>query len=473
MSLLDPLGAGSDAAAPVGDTAWLGALLDVEAAFTEALVDAGAAPDEARSVADAVRSAPIDLHEVAEAARSGGNPVIALVRLLGPIAEAAMPKGADFVHVGATSQDVMDTAAMLVASRAASELDASLGRTADLLATLAGEHVATPMVGRTLGQHAAPTTFGLLVAGRLDAIVTARAGLRDAIARAPLQWWGAVGTGAALAAWAGARTGDGRAVAHAARQAAAERLGLIVPVVAWHTGRAPIVEVADAFAAVTETIGAMAAQLGSLARSEIGEVTESLEAGQGGSSAMPHKHNPVTVTLLAAAARRVPGLLVGVHSGMSAEDQRPMGAWHAEWEPLRALFRIALQAASEAAALVPRLEVHEQRMQKNLVAAGTGVMSEQLSAVLAADLGKRAAFSLVADAADRAAEHGRSLGDEADALLAERGSPTAVREKARGAVGLGDVVEAAAEIVSAVVARHRSFPSMRRPASAIAQGGHR
>lgn len=409
--LLAPGRAGSPAEATTGNGAFLQAMLDAEAALTRAQASLGLAPAEAaRSVTEAAHAARFDVSDLALRARAGGNPVIPLVADL----TAAVPEAhAPYVHRGATSQDILDTAAMLVASRTLGLVLDDLDRTAQDLARLASEHRDTPLPGRTLTQHAVPTTFGLKAAGWRSLVLDARDRLIAVRRSLPAQLGGAAGSLAAFHAYAEAdgltRPDPGtRLVGAYARE-----LGLLEPALPWHTLRTPLADLSGALAFTSGALGKIAADVLVLSRTEIGELSE---GEGGGSSAMPHKANPVRSTLIAAAARRAPALAAVLYGCVAAEDERPAGAWHAEWETLRDLLRLVGGAARNATELVAGLQVHPARMREHLDLTEGLIVSERLSAFVAARLGRARAKELLTEAA-RAARGGgpglaKALADE-------------------------------------------------------------
>ncbi|WP_037772303.1 3-carboxy-cis,cis-muconate cycloisomerase [Streptomyces sp. FXJ7.023] len=398
-SLLAPGWAGSQVASATGDRAYLRALLDAEAALTRAQAAVGAAPAEAAdAVSGAADPAAFDARSLAERARAGGNPVIPLVADL--TAAGGEPYG-PYVHRGATSQDVLDTATALVAARALDLLLPDLTRTERALARLAAEHRDTPMAGRTLTQHAVPTTFGLKAAGWRTLVLDARdriTAVRDTL---PVQLGGAAGTLAALGAY-------GATDPVALTAAYARELGLRAPLLPWHTLRTPVADLAGCLAFAAGALGKIAADVLTLARTEIGEVAE---GSGGGSSAMPHKANPVRSTLIAAAARRAPQLAATLYGSLVAEDERPAGAWHAEWESLRDLLRLTGGAARDAAELTERLRVRPGVMRAHLGLTHGLIVSERLSAELAPVLGRARAKELLTELARRAYREDRPLGE--------------------------------------------------------------
>jgi 3-carboxy-cis,cis-muconate cycloisomerase len=432
--LLDPLAQGGRALELTGDAAFLAAMLDAELALARSLVDTGLSPHWMAEVCDGLAApglAAIDLVAIAAESRAGGNPVIPLVRHLSAAAEELRAGASDHLHVGATSQDILDTAAMIVARAVCGEALAQLRRLGEELAALADRHRATPMVGRTLGQHAAPTSLGLVAAAWLDGVTSAIATLAAVRAELPLQYGGAVGTREALAAAASARGGGGGAEPAAVLERLGDRLGLRVPALSWHSNRAPVLGLASALAQSVAGVGVIAVDVALLARTEVGELSEGGAPGSGGSSAMPHKRNPVTAVLVVATARRTPQLLASLYGSALSEDQRPSGAWHAEWLPLRDLERAAVAATTAAVDLVRGLEVHAHRMTANLELTAGLVSSERVSTALAAVIGKRAAFDLVERASMEAVRGGRTLRATLDGLLAEQSD--AVRAAAREA----------------------------------------
>jgi 3-carboxy-cis,cis-muconate cycloisomerase len=378
------------------DGAFLGALLDAEAALTRAQAGLGLAPDAAASAVSAVAAADLDVRSIALRARGGGNPVIPLVA---DLTAAVGTEYGPYVHRGATSQDILDTALMLVARRTLDLVLAELERTARALGRLAAAHRDTVMPGRTLTQHAVPTTFGLKAAGWRSLVLDARD--RLAVLRLPVQLGGAAGTLAAFAAFGAVDPG-------ALVAAYAGELVLAEPALPWHTLRTPIADLAGGLAFTAGALGKMAADVLTLSRTEIAEVSE---GSGGGSSAMPHKANPVAATVIAAAARRAPGLAATLYGSMVAEDERPAGAWHAEWEPLRELLRLVGGAAHNAVELVEGLRVNADAMREHLGLTHGLIVSERLAVELAPVLGRARAKELLTRAAERAVAERRPLVD--------------------------------------------------------------
>ncbi|MGF0175222.1 3-carboxy-cis,cis-muconate cycloisomerase [Streptomyces sp. Marseille-Q5077] len=393
--LLAPGWTGSPAASATGDSAYLQALLDAEAALTRAQAALGPAPAEAaRAITEAAEATRFDVRSLAERARGGGNPVIPLVA---DLTKAVGEEYGPYVHRGATSQDILDTATMLVAARTLDLVLADLDRTQQALAGLAAEHRDTAMPGRTLTQHAVPTTFGLKAAGWRSLVLDARdrvTAVRDSL---PAQLGGAAGTLAAFGTY-------GASDPTALPAAYARELGLRAPELPWHTLRTPIADLAGCLAFTAGALGKLAADVLTLSRTEVAEVAE---GSGGGSSAMPHKSNPVRSTLIASAARRAPQLAATLYGSLAAEDERPAGAWHAEWEPLRDLLRLVGGAARDAVELTGGLRVAADVMREHLDLTHGLIVSERLSAELAPVLGRARAKELLT----RLASEGRPLGE--------------------------------------------------------------
>jgi 3-carboxy-cis,cis-muconate cycloisomerase len=391
------------------DTAWLQAMLDTEAGLARALERAGLAPaGSGEAVTATARAANFELGELGELAAFAGNPVPALARAL---ARRVPQTAVSAVHRGASSQDILDTAAMLLASRAIGVVLSDLATAADAAAGLAETHRATIMIGRTSLQQAIPVTFGLVAAGWLAGMDEARQGLAAvASQRLAVQFGGVAGTLASL--------GDrGPQVA----ALLAEELGLALPVLPWHTDRLRIIDLGTALARVTAVLGKVARDVTLLAQAEVGEVREGVPAtdapgaGAGprraGSAAMPRKHNPVASVAILGCSRQVPGLLATLVAAAEQELQRAAGAWQAEWQPLTALLQLTGSAASWAAELLPSLAVDGSRMAANLAATKGLPLAEHVASLLTGVLGVAQAYDLVAEASQRAVGAGLPLRD--------------------------------------------------------------
>ena len=408
--LLSPVRAGTHAQELVSDEAWLQAMLDAEVALVRVQSRLGVVPaDAARVIAAQAQAKSFDLAALATRARESANPVVALVQALTDLVRGIDADAANYVHRGSTSQDILDTAAMLVAARSLDQTVADLDRVVAALADLALVHRLTPMAGRTMAQHAVPTTFGLKVAGWLVGVVEARSRLRQVRAGLPVQLGGAAGTLAGYLEYA--RVSDAPADPGALLAGYATELGLAAPVLPWHSLRAPIAELASALSLTTGALGKIAVDVLSMARTEVAEVAEPSAAGRGTSSAMPQKRNPVLAALIRSAALQVPAQVSVLALCQLAGDERDPGVWQAEWQPLRECLRLTGGAATLAAELAEGLQVFPDRMRDNLALTGGLIVSERVVAVLAPVLGKTEAKSLVTGAAGRAATQGRDFSE--------------------------------------------------------------
>ncbi len=354
-ALWDPIFGATAVAATTDDRAWLGALCDVEAALARACATVGLIDGATATQIEAAcaQAAAHDPGELGRQAAADGNPVIPLVRRLRvALAQAADEHAASVVHLGATSQDILDTAAMLVAHRATAVVGGGLDGAADACAVLARDHRNTAMAGRTLLQQAVPTTFGAVAAGWGEGLDRAGRRLRAVREDLAVQLGGAAGTLAALYP-------GGPAV----RAALADELGLTDPGTVWHTERVRIAELAGALGAASGAVGKIATDIVLLAQTELGEVAEGVG---GGSSAMPHKQNPIAAVTARAAAAQAPGLVATLLAAMPGELQRGAGPWHAEWAPLTALLNVAGGAAARLRVSLSGLHVDRDAMSRNL-----------------------------------------------------------------------------------------------------------
>ena len=366
-ALFDPLLGADRVADRLDDASWVAALVAVEVALSAAAAEHGVVPQaDADAIAAAAATVEIDPAELGRAAVEGGNPVIPLVRLL----RAASGAAGRSVHPGATSQDVMDTAAMLLVGWSGEIVLDDLRGAADAAARLAAAHRDTPMIARTLGQQALPTTFGLVAAGWCTGLDRARTALAVEFAHVPVQLGGAAGTLAALHP-------HGPAVA----ASLATRLGL-ADAPPWHTERTRMGVLAGALAVAAGACAKPATDVVLLSGTELGEVRE---AAPGDSSSMPHKRNPIAAITARAAARRAPAL-AAVLLGGEHEHQRAAGAWHAEWQTLTDLLRATGGAAARLRTCLEGLVVDADRMAANLPAGSpdTGHAADLCDRLLAA-----------------------------------------------------------------------------------------
>lgn len=390
--LFDGLFARGRVADEVSARAWLQAMLDFEAALARAV----APTDAAEAIAAVCVADGFDVAEIGRSAADKGTPVPGLVAAL----RSKLPDdSAAHAHRGATSQDVVDTAAMLVAHRALGPLLDDLSAAGDACASLAERYRDTPMAGRTLLQQAAPTTFGLKAAGWLTGLDDVRAELADVRANGlAVQLGGAVGTLAALG-------DDGLS----AVESVARSLELVAPPLPWHTVRTRPARLACALGTAAGVMGKIARDAELLAQTEVGEVAEGGGEGRGGSSTLPHKRNPVGAVAVSACAARAPGLVATMLASMAQEHERAAGAWQAESETLSDLLRLTGSAASALRELLEGLEVNTERMRANLDATGGLMMTESVVTALTPSLGRAQAQELVEGAVRRVLDEGLSL----------------------------------------------------------------
>jgi 3-carboxy-cis,cis-muconate cycloisomerase len=422
----------------VADESWLRAMLDVEAAIAAAEAAAGVIP---ASAADAIRAAcasvRIDLARLGEDAAASATPVVPLARAL----TAAVPgEAANYVHWGATSQDVIDTAMMLVSRRALDVLLAELDGLADACAALADRHRGTLMPGRTLLQQALPITFGLKAAGWLVAAAEAADAVRAVRSgRLAVQFGGASGTLASL----GDRGLD--VLAHLAAG-----LDLAEPVVPWHAARGRVAELALALAAAGGAAAKIALDVALLMQTEVAEVAE---GAPGGSSALPQKRNPVGAVEVDACFRGLQAQVAVLVASQRVEHERAAGAWQAEWPALSEAFRLAGGACGRARTVVEHLRVDASRMRANLDMSGGLMLAEHVAMVLAALVGRSAAQRVVQAAAGRTSAGGRPFREEllADPEVTAHLTPADVD----AALDPGGYLGSTAALVERALAAHR------------------
>ena len=387
----------------VSGRAWIGAMLEAEGALAVAQARVGLIPREAaETIVSCCDVDRFDPEEVGRRGRAQGNPVPPLVRALTEAVSGVSEDAASHVHKGATSQDIMDTAAMLVCRHALGLILTEIEEIAAACAGLADTHRDTMMPGRTLLQQALPTTFGNKAAGWLVSVLEVKGRLLAVIETGlAVQLGGAAGTLASLGP-AGTRV-----LGEFARE-----LGLAEPVVPWHTDRARISEIGGALSLVAGVLAKISQDVILMAQTEVGEVAEPAEEGRGGSSTLPHKRNPILSVTAAANARRVLDLSHTLQAAMVGEHERATGAWHSEWEALSDTLALAGGAAAAVREVTEGLEVHPQKMLENLNATGGLLLAENVTTAAAEHLGRLEAHDLVEEASHRALEGGKSLREE-------------------------------------------------------------
>ncbi|HET9493693.1 MAG TPA: 3-carboxy-cis,cis-muconate cycloisomerase [Chloroflexia bacterium] len=402
-------------------------MLAFEAALARAEARVGVIPQEAAgAIADACRVELYDPAAIFREAVTAGTPAIPLVKALrAQVAEAWR----DFVHLGATSQDVIDTALVLQMRDGLDLLDASLLQLCEACARHAEQHRGTLMPGRTLLQQAAPITFGLKAAHWLSMAVRQVQSLRDCRGRnLVLQFGGAAGTLAAL--------GDnGLRVA----QALAEELDLPLPDLPWHAERDRVATVASAMGVTAGAMSKIAVDIVLLAQTEVGELSEGEAPGKGGSSAMPHKRNPVDATFALASSRLALGSVQVILSAMQQEHERAAGGWQAEWQAVPDLFRHTASSVAHTLNSVQGLQVHPERMRANLEQEGGLLMSEALAVALPPKLGRSKAQEVAGEVGRRALEQGQTLAQAAaaDGRVTGALSPAEIKKALDPAAYLG------------------------------------
>jgi 3-carboxy-cis,cis-muconate cycloisomerase len=430
--------------AATGDRAWLTAMLDAEAALARAEAAAGVIPSfAAEAIASACRPEEFDPADIGRAARDGGNPVIPLVERL----TAAAPADArDFVHWGATSQDILDTAAVLVARRCGHLIASDLTRLANACADLADQHRNRLMTGRTLLQPALPITFGLKAAAWLAGLIDCRVALDSTMAALAAQFGGAAGTLAAL--------GDS---GPAVLAAFANELGLCEPPMPWHASRQRVAALAAALGLAAGTAAKISGDVALLMQGEVGEAFEPAAQGRGGSSTLPHKRNPVGAAAVGAAARRAIALVPLYFESLAGEHERHLIGWPVEWQSLGDLLALAGGAVTRTAETVEGLDLRTEAMETRVEALAGSLLAERVSFALARVLGRSQARAAV-NAAGRQAL-GTTAADFAAALLSDPDvaaaiSPSELEALLRpsGYLGSNDVW------IDRVLARHAELP---------------
>jgi 3-carboxy-cis,cis-muconate cycloisomerase len=434
------------------DRAFVQGLLDVELALSWALVHCGLAPEAAASeLAPACDASTFDLDALARSTAEKGTPVPGL---LSALRERVGDTAAAHLHRGATSQDIVDTAIMLLARRALVPIIDELARAGDACADVAERHRQTLIVGRTLLQQALPLTFGLKAAQWLSGIDGARAELIEVRERVlAVQLGGAVGTLAALGDRGLDVAGD-----------VASQLGLAAPDLPWHTIRLRPARLATALGTALGVMAKIARDLALLAQTEVAEASEGGGAGRGGSSTMPHKRNPVGAVTVLACAQRGPGLVATILSAMPQEHERAAGGWQSEWATLAELMSLSTGAATALSELLGGLEVDPERMRANLDALGGLVMTESVATALGERFGRSTAQHIVAGASIRSVAEGRPLRD----VLLEDGAIA----DALGPAGLDRALDPEAylgvtgELIDRALAAHRRDLDIARVKSA-------
>ena len=384
----------------ISDEALVAGMLRFESALASAQAELGLIPPKAATVIEACCLVEyFDVDDLCRSAEQDGNPAIPLVKALGKRVKAMDADAARYVHLGATSQDVIDTGLMLCTKKALGMLVTDLFGLEERLIVLIERHRRTFMAGRTLLQHARPISFGLKAAGWLDGIVRCRKMLQHGAAKSlAVQFGGAVGSLAASGP-------KGLEIL----EALARKLDLTTPELPWHTQRDRVGRLGVDLALLSTTLAKMAQDVVLLMQTEVAEVAEELEAGGGGSSALPHKQNPIAPTKILANAKRIPSLVSALLTSMVHEHERSVGGWHAEWVTFPEIVRTVGGSVAHALDLVSGLKVSSERMQANLELTCGLIFAENVSIQLTESLGKLTAHEVLTRASKETRQSSRHL----------------------------------------------------------------
>jgi 3-carboxy-cis,cis-muconate cycloisomerase len=415
--LIESLASTEQLAKLFADESILRAMLNFEVALTKVESRLGIIPlSAAQSITSAADPAAFDVAELSRKSLHAGTPSIPLIKALTRLVQAKDESAAAFVHWGATSQDVSDTALMLLLKQAQPLIEADLSRCEKVLRALSEQHENSVMLGRTLLQPGPPTTFGLKAAGWLGAVRRGRERLTQAFTEAlVIQFGGAVGTLAVLGE-------KGIAVA---RGLAAE-LGLGCPEAPWHTHRDRLGALICACGLLTGSLGKIARDVSLLMQNEVAEAAEPAAEGRGGSSTMPHKRNPIGCTVTIAAATRMPGLVASYLGAMAQEHERSVGGSQSEWPTVAAVIQTTGVAAASIAEIVEGLTIDSNRMRCNLEQTRGIVFAEKAMVLLAGELGREKTRELLETAVRKAVEQKRDFAD----VLADIPEITKILDKA-------------------------------------------
>jgi len=380
----------------------ISAMLRFESALAKAQAKHDVIPSSAANIIEKSCSIKkINIEQLIEQAAQGGNINIPLVTQLTAIVKKESEEAAKYVHFGATSQDVIDTALMLQLKSAIKLIDEDDDQLIKQLTALTKQHSKTIMVGRSFMQHARPITFGFKTAGWLDALLRSRHAIQKLLKENfVLQLGGAVGTLSAM-------NEKGLHVS----ETLSEELGLDLPPKPWHTQRDRFATIATALGILSGNIGKMAKDISLLSQTEIAEVMESSEKGKGRSSAMPHKKNPVGCISILSNAERVPGLVSTMLSSMVQDHERATGLWHAEWQTITDIVQLSAGAVSKAVEITNGLAVNKEQMLRNLELTKGLVYAENVSLALAPKIGKAEAHELMEQCSSEAVSKNGQLKD--------------------------------------------------------------
>ena len=401
MPLIDSLATTPDLAKLFSDQSLLQAMLDFETALARVQANAGIIPHDAANKIAASALESFDINSLTQDTLRAGTPGIPFVKALTENVRSSSPSAAGYVHWGATSQDVADTALILLLKKAQALLETDIVRVEEASRRLSDQHAHTVMLGRTLLQPGPPITFGLKAAGWHSAIRHCRIHLESAFKETlVLQFGGATGTLASL----GHRGLEVSA-------ALAQELGLGCPEAPWHTHRDRLATLMCACGVLTASLGKIARDISLLMQSEIAEVAEASSPGRGGSSTMPYKRNPIGCTLALAAAHRVPGMIAAFLGAMPQEHERAVGGWQSEWPTVAGIVQATGLAAASMAEVLEGLTVDAARMRANIHATHGTIFAERAMMLLAPHIGRDAAHKLLEEAVRKSIENEQSLGE--------------------------------------------------------------
>jgi len=402
LRLIESLTTTESLAEAFSDISVLQAMLDFEVALARAEAELKIIPrSAARTIAKLARAGNFDVAALARETLRAGTPGIPVAKALRKKVQRIDDTSADFVHWGATSQDVSDSALVLVLRKCAAILDADLNRLEAALLELIARHKDTVMLGRTLLQPAPPITLGLKAAGWLGSVRRGHARLSSAFSDVlVLELGGASGTLAAL----GKRGID-------VGERVAKKLNLRYPDAPWHTHRDRLAALVCACGILTGSIGKIARDMSLLMQAEIGELSEPGGSGRGGSSTMPQKRNPIASSITLAAANRVPGLVAAFLSGMVQEHERAVGGMQAEWTTVASVIQSTGLAIASMAEVAEGLTVNRKRMEENLESTRGTVFAEKAALLLSREVGRERAHLLLEQATDPQQPHHRTLSE--------------------------------------------------------------
>ena len=379
------------------DSEAIAQMLRVEATLAEAQANKGLFSKViAETIAANCITSEIDIEQLKNDIQLGGNAAIPLVKQLTKIVTTRDPEAAKYIHLGATSQDVVDTVMVLQIQEFITWIDKKINLLEEQLTALTLKHRQTIMIGRTLLQQAKPTTFGFKTAGWLAAITRNKQRIQEIQKRVlVVQLGGAVGNG-------------NTNISIEIQDEFARLLGL-KPSFTWHSHRDNLAETASILAILGGSLGKIAKDISLLMQTEVGEVFEGASDGKGGSSTMPHKRNPVTCAAILANTNRLPHLVATIISAMPQEHERSAGLWHSEWEVLTEIMQLTAGSLEKSIALIEGLEVDEIRMLENLELTKGLIYAENLALALAQKIGKSAAHEYIEKACEKAIQEKKHL----------------------------------------------------------------